>query len=136
VAAEYSPLTLVLAELLECGYGVAATVESRGVIELAVSDHDLDGDKAPAWLFEFLSRILHRRMTPRTERYKIPSGYPRGENGLCNVLLDIEQAFRPLGLDDYGEDMKWPIPGLGLEVSIIREGNSEGCDVVIRPAQS
>lgn len=136
MATEYSRLTLVLTELLERGFGAAATDEVRDVVEIAVSDHDLDGDKAPPWVFEFLSRILNRRMTPRTEGYKIPSGYPHGEDGLCNVLLDIEQGLQPVGLDDYGEDLKWPIPGLGLQVSILREGIGEGYDVVIRPLQT
>ena len=98
MATEYSPLTLVLTELLERGFGVTATDEVRGFIELAVNDHDLDGDKAPAWLFEFLSRILNRRMTSRAERYKIPSGYPTEKTGYATCSWTLSKNFTRLDL--------------------------------------
>jgi hypothetical protein len=136
MAEAHSPLTVVLSELLERGFGVPSNNELLGLLELAVSDHGLEGDKAPEWMFEFFSRILNRRWAPRSERYEVPRGYPHGEDGLSNLLIDIDQEVHPLKLDDYGEALMWPIRGLSLHVSIIREWNGEGYGVVIKPLQT
>ena len=131
---QHSPLTLVLFDLLQRGFGDDPSAERLVQLEALVSDHDLEGEKAPAWMFEFFSRILNRRLTPRTDRYVIPCGYPHGENGLCNVLLDIDHDIKPLGLDDSGEGLTWPIPRLGIRVVVIREwGSEDSYGVIIEP---
>lgn len=135
MATEYSPLTLVLADLLERGLGATAGEKMRELLEIAIREHALEGENAPAWMFEFFSRILNHRLAPRTERYEIPRGYPHGEEGLCNLLLDIDRDVHPLGFDDYGEGVMWPISDLGLRVGIIREWNGEGYGVVIDALQ-
>jgi hypothetical protein len=130
----YSPLTLVLSELLQRGFAAPPTKRQLDQLEEAVSSHGLEGEKAPPWMFEFFARILSRRLTPRTERYEVPTGYPFGESGLSNVLLDIDRAIHWLGLDDSGEEVVWPLPKLGVRVCIIREWNGKDCyGVVIEP---
>ncbi len=136
MAETYSPLTVVLSELLQRGFGVTANNELHGSLETLVVSHALDGGKAPTWVFEFFSRILNHQLAPRSERYEIPRGYPHGEEGLCNLLLDIDRDVHRLGFDDYGEGVMWPIPGLGLHIGIIREWNGDGYGVVIKPLQT
>jgi hypothetical protein len=121
--------------LLGCGFGVAVNAHLRDMIEEIVVGHDLDADRAPAWMFEFLSRIRNRHLTPRSAEYEIPAGYPHGENGLFNVLADISEVYS-LGLDDYGEGLTWSISGLGIRVSVIREWLRSGFyGVIIEPTQ-
>jgi hypothetical protein len=66
---------------------------------------------------------IRSRRIESTGRH-LPSNYPFGENGLSNVLADIESELMPLGIEDYGEGISWPIPGCGVKVVILRETNA------------
>ena len=134
MATEHSPLTLVLADLLERGFGVTGH-ELRDSLEAIVASHALDGDKAPTWMFELFTRILNRRLTPMSERYEIPSGYPLGGSGLANLLLGLDEAIGSLGVDEQGESLEWSIPELKIHVRIIREWRGPGEGVVIEALQ-
>jgi hypothetical protein len=89
------------------------------IVEGAVAGHGLDGEAPPNWMVAWFARIATRQPTP--ELFEVPGGYPNGDEGLVNVLLDIEEAIGPLGFDDCGESFAWPIPAAGLVVLTIRE---------------
>jgi hypothetical protein len=118
-----SPLTRLLALLLEQVRGEPLAEETCALLEIIVTDHGLEGDHAPQWMFDFLNAIRERRVG--RPRFSIPVGYPLGEEGLANVFADIEQELMSLGIDDYGEGMVWPIHRLGLRVVIIREWSEQ-----------
>ena len=73
---------------------------------------------------ELLTDIMGRRVDK--PRRKVPAEYPHGENGLANVLADIEQELFPLGVDDYGEGLVWTLPGCGVRVVVSRETRRPG----------
>jgi hypothetical protein len=67
---------------------------------------------------------------------RLPTGYPNGENGLMNSLLEIEETVLPLGIDDEGESVLWSPPKLGLAVYWSRESGGSHYDASIRPVRS
>jgi hypothetical protein len=77
--------------------------------------------EANDWLIPLLQRLLDATPTPGP--VEIPWGYPGGENGLANLLADLEgQTW--LHVDDYGEGVLWRLPAAGLEVFISRESKA------------
>ncbi|MGW1616442.1 hypothetical protein ACWCQZ_44760 [Streptomyces sp. NPDC002285] len=95
-------------------------------MDVHVRDHFPDRP-APEWMNDLLDALLTRRLTG--EAVRCPEGYPDGENGLMNILLDLEREF-PLGIEDEGEATFWPMPQIGLALLIGREG---GTHYVVRP---
>lgn len=85
---------------------------------------------SPAWMSRLLEKIANKETLARLER--IPSGYPMGENGLVNVLLDINSEIVSLSLDEHGESLYWEIVPFDLVVSILRETAGPGNLVAIR----
>jgi hypothetical protein len=120
----WSPLTLALVPVLDRIAPAPLTDEARDRLEAIVESHGLDGPAPPGWMVELFNDICARR-TGRP-RQSVPDGYPLGENGLANVLADIEEELLPLGVDDHGEGVTWPIPGCGVRVVVIRESTSPG----------
>jgi hypothetical protein len=120
----WSPLTLAIAPVLDRIASQPLTDEGRDLLEIVVEDHGLSGPSPPSWMIELFGDILARR-TALPRRW-VPDGYPLGEMGLANVLADIEAELLPLGVDDYGEGVKWPIPGCGVRVVVIRESLAPG----------
>jgi hypothetical protein len=100
------------------------TDEGRDLLEVIVGDHGLSGPSPPVWMVELFSDIRAGH-TARPRRW-VPDGYPLGEMGLANILADIEAELFPLGVDDYGEGVAWPIPRCGVRVVVIRESTAPG----------
>ena len=98
---------------------VAEALESHGL-----SEHP------PKWMEDFVDAISKRK--PSENMISIPNGYPEGENGLINTLLDIDEHVVPLGIDDSGECVQWRIPRLGILVYWSRESGNDACDAAIR----
>jgi hypothetical protein len=104
------------------------------IVEGAVAGHELDGESPPEWMVAWFARIAARQ--PIRELFEVPGGYPDGDEGLINLLLDIEEAIGPLGLDDVGESFEWPVLAAGLVVLTIRETNDGRYYGAMRPVGS
>jgi hypothetical protein len=126
----WSLLTLAIAPVLDRIAPVPLSDETRDLLEVIVDDHGLSGSSPPEWMVELFSDILARRTRPRR---RVPDGYPLGEMGLANVLADIEQELFPLGVDDYGEGVTWPIPECGVRIVINRESVVPWIDLELLP---
>jgi hypothetical protein len=113
--------------LAAAALGRAATDEDEVLVQEAIGNHLVE-DRTPPWMIELLDRLLEARPTPEATRY--PWGYPEGENGLVNILADMEAALGPLGIDDCGEQWSWALPALGVRLIVSREGPG---DFVVRP---
>jgi hypothetical protein len=120
----WSPLTLAIAPVLDCIAPQPLTDQGRDLLEIVVEDHGLSGPSPPQWMIDLFGDILACR-TAVPGRW-VPDGYPLGESGLANVLADIEAELLPLGVDDYGEGVMWPIPAIGVRVVVIRESSAPG----------
>lgn len=119
-AESLSALTRSFLTLVEAVADRTLSESEQWKLEEIVRDHGLEGDDPPAWMIELFDRLLHRRVDRR--RREIPEGYPRGENGLANLLSGIHETLVPLKVDDYGEGVDWPISQRGVRVIILREG--------------
>lgn len=97
-------------------------VEEIEGIEYAIENHILPEDEVPGWMLKFFDNITHKRELDKKIPY--PNGYPFGENGLINILADLEMdhGFDFTGFNDYGEAVEWKIEKLGLKLFINREG--------------
>ena len=102
----------------------------RARISAALAGDGLS-EASPKWMEDFVGAIAKGETTG--ELLAIPNGYPDGENGLINSLLDIDEHVVPLGVDDYGESVQWRIPELRILVFWSRESGGTGCDAAIRP---
>jgi hypothetical protein len=119
----WSRLTRAVSPVLDRIGPVPFSDEDRDLLEILVSDHELGGPEPPGWMVELFEDIAAGRVS-RPRRW-VPGEYPRGENGLANLLADIEAELFPLGVDDYGEGVSWPVPPFGVRV-IIRETSASG----------
>ena len=112
-----SELVDTLARLIEFVRGHPLKAKRRSALVELVGDHLVDAE-APEWMLVFLEDVL----SGRAARTHIPTGYPMGENGLANILADIEVGMgMKLGIEDYGEGVHWKIPRHGIVVFICRE---------------
>ena len=98
----------------------------------------LEGDglypDAPDWMNSFVSMIAKGQHSDSFVR--LPTGYPNGENGLINSLLEIEETVLPLGIVDEGESVLWSSPELGLAVYWSRETGGSHYHASVRPIKS
>lgn len=115
----WSRLTVVVAAVLDRMAPAPLSAEDRDLLEVLVADHLLDGPAPPEWMVALFEDIAASRFN--RPRQLVPGEYPRGEMGLANLLADIEDELFPLGIDDYGEFVHWPIPPFGVRVVISRE---------------
>ncbi len=105
------------------------------IIEEAVAVHGLDGESAPPWMVAWFNHIATGQ--PRPTLFEVPIGYPRGDCGLVNLLMDIEETVGSLGFIEEGESFKWTIPAAHLTVLSIREtGASDVYYGAMRPIES
>ena len=74
--------------------------------------------EASDWLVPLLRRLVGGVTTDGP--VEIRWGYPAGENGLANLLADLN-AEPWIDVYDYGEGMLWRLPVVGLEVFVSRE---------------
>lgn len=111
------PLGRLLGQILMRIEG-ALGAEDAWLIEDVLDAHGLCVGVPPEWMTTLLQALLEGRVSD--ERVPYPTGYPHGENGLINVLLDIGDAR--LGVVDTGEDWTWSLPSLGVELTVFREG--------------
>ena len=51
----------------------------------------------------------------------LPTGYPQGENGIANILADIDSDIVRIGVDDWGEGWQLDVPSLGVSAYVSRE---------------
>ncbi len=51
----------------------------------------------------------------------LPPGYPEGENGIANILADIDADVARIGIDDWGEGWQLDVPSLGVSAYVSRE---------------
>jgi len=91
-------------------------------IENAIDNHFLERDQIPDWMLQFFDNIIY--MQELDKKIPYPVGYPNGENGMINILADLEsdEGFDFTGFNDSGESVEWKIAPLGLKVFINREG--------------
>ena len=145
------PVTQFVRRHGECDFALTITdmtrlIDSLCDIVTAVrgnalpSDRDrvveaLEGDglseRPPKWMEDFVGAIA--KGEPSEKLVSLPNGYPDGENGLINTLLEIDEHVVPLGIDDSGECVQWRIPKLGVLVFWSRESGGDACDAAIRP---
>lgn len=123
-----SPIVDSLCEIVHAIRGQTRTTDRQAIVDALNGDGILD---APVWMQEFVGRIASSEYTERL--LKIPPGYPDGENGLMNTLLEIDETVMPLGIDDCGESMVWHIPALNVLVYIGRETSGDFHNAAIRP---
>jgi hypothetical protein len=96
----------------------------------SIDDHHVW--EANDWLIPLLQRLVDGAPTLRP--VVIPQAYPAGENGLANLLADLD-AEAWMYVDDYGEGVLWRLPVAGLEVFICREsGVRDGHTYEVRRA--
>jgi hypothetical protein len=105
----------------------------RDLVRQALEGEGLYPD-APDWMFFFISLIANGQHSDSFVR--LPTGYPHGENGLMNALLEIEETVLPLGIYDEGESVVWVPPKLGLAVYWSREAGGIHYHALIRPIES
>jgi len=120
----WSRLTLVVSNVIDRIAPTPLSDECRDVLEVLIADHGLDGPSPPEWMVELFEDIAEGRVD--RPRRQVPSGYPLGENGLANLLADIEESLFPLGVDDCGEDVSWPVPPFDVRVVVVRETSTPG----------
>ena len=117
----WSRLTRAIVPVLEKIVSHPILDDERDLFEVIIEEHGLDGEAPPEWMIGLFDDVLNQRVDGPT-RF-VPWGYPEGESGLSNILLDIQSEIMPLGYDDYGEGADWPIPSCGLQVYISRENS-------------
>ena len=131
-AKRWSRLTRAIVPVLEKIAAHPILDDERDLVEVLIEEHGLDGEAPPEWMVELFNDVLNQRVDE--PRRFVPWEYPEGENGLSNILLDIEAEIMPLGYDDYGEGANWPIPNCGVQVYISRENrDSTTSSVQVQP---
>ncbi len=115
----WSRLTRAIVPVLEKIASQPMPDDERDLLEVLIEEHGLGGDSPPEWMIRLFDDVLNQRADG--PRRFVPMGYPEGENGLSNILLDVQAEIMPLGYDDYGEGADWPIPSCGVRVYISRE---------------
>lgn len=123
-----SPIVDSLCSIVYAIRGQARTTDRQAIVDAVNGVGILD---APVWMQEFVGRIASSEYTERL--LKIPPGYPDGESGLMDTLLEIDETVLPLGIDDGGESMVWHIPALDVLVYIGRETSGDFHNAAIRP---
>ena len=123
-----SPIVDSLCRIVHAIRGQARTADRQAIADALDGNGILD---APVWMQEFVARIASSEYTEHLVR--LPIGYPDGENGLMNTLLEIEETVVPLGIDDCGESITWHIPALNVLVYIGRETSGDFHNAAIRP---
>lgn len=118
------PLAEAMLPVLEKVAGRTLTQAELALLEEILTNHGLEGPSPPEWILNLCADILGGRCDQIGR--KIPSGYPLGENGLANVLSEIELHLLPLRLNNQGEYQSWPIPACGVTVYIGRETQTPG----------
>lgn len=118
------PLAKAMLPVLEKVAGRTLTQAELALLEEILTNHGLEGPSPPEWILNLCADILGGRCDQIGR--KIPSGYPLGENGLANVLSEIELHLLPLRLNNQGEYQSWPIPACGVTVYIGRETQTPG----------
>ena len=128
---------------------MATLVDSLCDIVAAIRGNPLPSDRAkitealagdglsespPQWMEHFVGAIAQGQVTEKL--IAIPAGYPNGENGLINSLLDVNEHVVPLGIDDCGECVEWRIPRLNVIVFWSRESSGDLYDAAIRPSNT
>ncbi len=134
-AERWSRLTRAIVPVLEKIASHPILDDERDLFEVIIAEHGLDGESPPEWMVELFDDVLNQRVDG--PRRFVPVGYPEGENGLSNILLDIQAEIMPLGYEDYGEGADWPIPSCGVRVDVSRE-NIDGSksSVQVQPYNS
>ena len=117
-----------LCKIVHAIRGEPKLTDRQAIIDALTEDGILD---APQWMQEFVERIACANYTDSL--LQIPTGYPEGENGLINSLLEIDKTVVALGMDDYGEDSYWHIPRLNVVVYIGRECSGDNYRAAVRP---
>ena len=87
------------------------------VLDEIVRRHQLTN--APRWMVDIFYNIVIGNHLDCFLR--IPREYPNGDDGITNVLFDIDRDVTALLIDDYGEGMTWILPHLGTSVVVLRE---------------
>ena len=115
----WSRLTHALAPILDRVAPAPLSDEDRDLVEVLVADYGLDAPDPPAWMVEVLEDIIRGHV-----------GRPRrgvaDENNFACVLEEIQDELFPLGVDDYGEGMTWPLPAFRVRLVVIRETSAPG----------
>lgn len=111
-----TPVEEMLLAIATRELGVAAPPKTVATVREATSDHALS--EASEWLVPLLQRLIDGATT--VQPVEIPVGYPHGESGLSNVLLDLASESW-MDFDDCGEGSLWRLRRAGLEVFICRE---------------
>ena len=120
----WSKLTQAVVPILDRFAPAPLSDEDRDLLEVLVGDQELNGLEPPCWMVELFEDIAAGRVS-RPRRW-VPGGYPQGENGLACLLAEIEAEFFPLGVEDYGEDVSWPIPPFVVRLVVVRESAAPG----------
>lgn len=97
--------------------GLPETEDLRARISEIVWEHGLL--TPPGWMTDFFSYIANG-VDERTEML-FPTGYPEGENGIANILADIDTDVAHIGVDDWGEGWQLDVPALGVTAYVSRE---------------
>ena len=106
--------------------GVADNEDLRSRISEIVWEHGLL--TPPTWMMEFFA-LLANGVDERTE-ILIPPGYPEGENGIANILADIDADVARIGIDDWGEGWQLDVPSLGVSAYVSREHGQQDLAVL------
>lgn len=96
--------------------GRPAPLSTVEAVRNSIDSHQLW--EANDWLIPLLCRLIEGIGT--SGPVEIPFGYPAGENGLANLLADLD-GEPWIAVDDYGEGMVWKLPVAGIEVFVSRE---------------
>ena len=115
----WSRLTRAIVPVLEKIAAHPMLDDERDLFEVIIQEHGLGGESPPEWMVELFDDVLNQRVDG-PGRF-VSMGYPEGEDGLSNILLDIQAEIMPLGYRDYGVGADWPIPSCGVRVYISRE---------------
>ena len=111
--------------------GYALKTDARRIADAVAGDELLT---PPDWMQQFVADIANGRSSDCLLR--IPMGYPRGENGLINVLLEVDATVCPLGIEDSGEQLFWALPHNNVQVFIGRETAGNYFLAAVRPADT
>lgn len=114
---DWAPLTPRLVPILSALRPQALSAELWMEVQDAVDGH-APSREGQAWMVDLLDDLLAGRTSGAWQ--PLPEGYPDGDNGLVNILLDLEAEA--IGYDDQGEDAVWTLKPFGVQLQIVREG--------------
>lgn len=115
----WSRLTQALVRVLDRVAPQPLSDQDRDLVEALVAEYELGGPTPPDWMVEVLGDIVSRNVS-RKKRC-VPD-----EPALACVLEGIQEELFPLGVDDYGEHLTWPLPAFGVRLVVIRETSAPG----------